>query len=542
MLSRETASRTARPVLWFALGFVLLALAHTPLLKLPYCWDEAGYYVPAARDLWLNGSLIPSSVPSNAHPPLVMAYLALIWKIAGYKVMVTRTAMLALATFALAAVFRLAEKVANLEVAAAATICTALYPVFFVQSTMAHVDLAAAGFSFWALCAYVDERRWPAAVWFSLAALAKETAVLIPLALLGWELLGRLPALDGSRFFHKPRRFPKGLLLPFFVLAFWYGFHYRKTGFVWGNPEFFRYNVAATLQPLRMVLALGLRLRQLLVYMNLGLLTAAALLALWIPPLRDEGQTRPGIELGTQFEFYAVMAVYTVAMAFVGGAVLARYMLPVVPLVIIICVSTLWRRVRVWLGVLAVIVASFAAGLFINPSYGFSFEDNLAYRDYVVLHQRAAQFVEARYSQARVLTAWPASDELSRPYLGYVSRPVRVFRIEDFTLEQLMAAAEMRAEFDMALVFSTKYDPPPRWFQRWRKWQEWKTRFFGYHRDVSPAVAAQILGGRVVYSDARHGQWVALIGMTEIREAAFPSPRTGRGLSLSPPSDGKNGF
>ena len=525
MLSRETAFRTVRPVLWFALGFVLLALAHLPLLKLPYCWDEAGYYVPAARDL-LSGSLIPTSVPSNAHPPLVMAYLALIWKIAGYKVIVTRTAMLALATFALAAVFRLAEKVANREAAAAATICTALYPVFFAQSTMAHVDLAAAGLSLWALCAYLDERRWPAAVWFSLAALAKETAVLIPLTLLGWELLGRLPALDGSRFFRKPRRFPQGLLVPFFGLAFWYGFHYRKTGFVWGNPEFFRYNVAATLQPLRIVLALGLRLRQLLLYMNLGLLTAAALLAMWLPPLRDDSKERPGIELSTRFEFYAVMAVYTVAMAFVGGAVLARYMLPVVPLLIILCVSTLWRRVRVWLGVLALIVASFAAGLFINPSYGFSFEDNLAYRDYVVLHQRAEEFVEGRYPQARVLTAWPASDELSRPYLGYVSRPVRVLRIEDFTLEQLMAAAEMRSQFDAALVFSTKYDPPPRWYQRWRKWQEWKTRFFGYHHDQPPAVAAQVLGGRIVYSDARDGQWVAVIEMTEIREATLPSHGT----------------
>ena len=58
----------------------LLAL-HAPLLRLPYFWDEAGYYVPAARDLLLTGSLIPHSTLSNAHPPLVMAYLALWWKL-----------------------------------------------------------------------------------------------------------------------------------------------------------------------------------------------------------------------------------------------------------------------------------------------------------------------------------------------------------------------------------------------------------------------------------------------------------------------------
>ena len=67
---------------------------HAPLLRLPYFWDEAGYYVPAARDLLLTGSLIPHSTVSNAHPPLLMAYLALWWKLAGFAPVVTRTAML----------------------------------------------------------------------------------------------------------------------------------------------------------------------------------------------------------------------------------------------------------------------------------------------------------------------------------------------------------------------------------------------------------------------------------------------------------------
>jgi len=56
----------------FAIIFTVIFIAHFPLLRLPYFWDEAGYYIPAARDLWLTGSLIPNSTPSNAHPPLVM--------------------------------------------------------------------------------------------------------------------------------------------------------------------------------------------------------------------------------------------------------------------------------------------------------------------------------------------------------------------------------------------------------------------------------------------------------------------------------------
>ena len=164
---------------------------HAPLLHLPYFWDEAGYYVPAARDLLLGGNLIPLSTPSNAHPPLVLAYLALCWKVAGYAPVVTRTAMLLAASFSLLGLFRLAETAANTEVAIATTLCTALYPVFFAQSSLAHLDLLAAGLTFWGLRAYLKDRAGETALWFSLAALAKETAILAPLALLAWEILSR---------------------------------------------------------------------------------------------------------------------------------------------------------------------------------------------------------------------------------------------------------------------------------------------------------------------------------------------------------------
>src|ERR1700747_2635471 len=93
--------------LMFVLISVGIFLLHVSLLRLPYFWDEAGYYIPAARDLLLKGSLIPLSTPSNAHPPLVMAYVALWWKVLGSTPAVTRSAMLLTAAFALLGVFRI---------------------------------------------------------------------------------------------------------------------------------------------------------------------------------------------------------------------------------------------------------------------------------------------------------------------------------------------------------------------------------------------------------------------------------------------------
>jgi hypothetical protein len=525
MTSPKRSSRL-HPAVVFASILVGIFLLHLPLLQLPYFWDEAGYYVPAARDL-LGGSLIPHTTVSNAHPPLVLAWIALWWKCMGYTPVVTRSAMLVVAAFALLGVFRLAERVANTQVAIASTLCTALYPVFFAQSSLAQVDLAAAGLTFWGLCAYLEDRPVAVAIWFSLAALAKETAILAPAGLACWELfrfvLPKWSALQAawlnpiSEASNRWSRRTLPLLLPLLPLAMWYAYHYARTGYVFGNPEFFRYNVAATLNPLRFVLALGLRLWQVFGYMHLWLLTAGMLLAMMWPPVKDGGVERSRIAIPVQMVFLVVVKVYVVAMALIGGAVLARYTLPAVPLVIIVGISTLRRRVHYWPAAVAVVALGFVAAWFWNPPYGFAPEDNLAYRDYIVLHQDGERFLEARYPMAHALTAWPASDELTQPWLGYTTRPVQVVRIEDFSLEEVLSAAEFRSHFEVALVFSTKYEPVHPLLDRWAKWNDLKRRFFGYHRDLPPEAVARILGGRVVFNEERKGQWIAVIEMEQMQ-------------------------
>jgi hypothetical protein len=220
----------------------------------------------------------------------------------------------------------------------------------------------------------------------------------------------------------------------------------------------------------------------------------------------------------------AVIATYLLAMAVIGGAVLARYMLPVVPLMILIAVSTLWRRVRQWKVVVAVVGLSFVLALFTRPPFGFTLEDNLAYRDFIQLHQHATSFVEARYPMARVLTAWPGDDELGRPFLGYVTRPVQTLRIEHFSLDQIMDAAQARGQFDVAFVFSTKFQPRYTWMDEWTAWREIKTRYFGYHRDLPPEAVAHMLGGKIAFEEQREGQWVGVIEMEQAAVEARAKP------------------
>jgi len=113
--------------------------------------------------------------------------------------------------------------------------------------------------------------------------------------------------------------------------------------------------------------------------------------------------------------------------------------------------------------------------------------------------------------EATVLTAWPATDELSKPELGYVTKPVPVVAIGNFSAEEIGKAREMRGSYSAALLFSTKYDPPRLLFNLGRRNEEFDMRYFDFHRDLPPGLIARVLGGQVVWGAERKGQWAAVL-------------------------------
>jgi 4-amino-4-deoxy-L-arabinose transferase-like glycosyltransferase len=498
-----------------------VVLAHWPLLHLPYFWDEAGYYVPAAYDFFRTGALVPFSTLSNAHPPLPSIYLAICWKLFGFAPVVTHLAVSLVAALALTGVFVLARKLLNAEVAAATTLLTALYPVWFTQSTLAHADIFAAAGTLWALYYCLDElphaqAGWLAALCFSLAALAKETAIATPLVLALWHLweVRRKPAQGRGHL-----RVAAQLALPVLPLATWYAYHFHRTGHLFGNPEFVRYNAVATLNPLRFVIAFAERLMHVTVYMDLFVPVLCMVAAMFLPALRQpDGSKRPRVAWNAQAQMGLVLLGNLLLFSLLGGALLTRYLLPLYPLVLLFCVATWRRRVQPWGWLVALGAAAFLAGLFVNPPYRFAPEDNLSYRDMIVLQQQAIAQVLQRETSADVLTAWPVSDELRKPELGYVRQPVPVVEIDDFSLSQVLLAAQMRG-YNAAIVFSTKSDASA--LPRTLRWgdRSWDRRFFGYHQDLPPEMVARLLHGTVVWQQKRNGFWAAVLLFGSVQDA-----------------------
>ena len=509
----------------FPVIYAFVLLTHLPLLRLPYFWDEAGYYIPAAYDFFRTGSLIPYSTLTNAHPPLPAIYLATWWKVSGFTPVVTRLATCLVAAFALTAVFALVRRLMNTTVAVATTLLTALYPVWFTQSTLAQADIYAAAGTMWALVYALDElpsarRGWIAAMWFSLAALSKETAIVMPLTLAAWHVweTRRKRAQAGGHW-----RAAMQFTLPALPLCGWYAYHFHKTGYIFGNPQYVRYNAVLTLHLLRFFLALAQRLMQVTIYMNLFVPILCMVAAMFLPALRRaDGSKRPRVSWNAQAQIGLLLLVNLLFFSIAGGAVLARYLLPLYPLILLLCVSTWRRRVEQWPWIVALSTVAFLAGLFVNPPYRFTPEDNLTYRSLIIMQQQAIAQVIHRAPGGTVLTAWPATDELRRPELGYVRKPVHVVAIDNFSLPQIEIASQLH-NYDAALVFATKYELPNS--LRWTHFgdEQWNKEYFGYHYDLPPALIAKLLHGDVVWLARTRGLWTAVLLFNRPQRVSVPA-------------------
>lgn len=495
----------------FGLFFAAVVVSHLTLLRLPYFWDEGGYYIPAALDFYNTGQLIPHF--TNAHTPLPNMLIGTLWHLVGVHILATRLLVCGFAAGGLLAVFRLAQRLVDPAVAVAVTVLTGVYPIWFAQSTLAHADIFAAAFTLWALALYLTSQGAPTlgrqltvATLFSLAALSKETSILQPAALGALELFLLVRDRGNTALRRQHLGWIAALAFPLLPLVAWFCYHHHVTGFTFGNPEYFRYNATANLTAGHILQALRYRFLHLFWQRNMWMPILFALACLFLPR-RLPGRLSHDI-LRT---IGVLVAANWFAFSILGGALLTRYLLPIYPMVLLVCVDVWRTRTRRWPIFAAVTAAAFISALWLNPPTSFAPEDNLTYRDMIVVDQEAIDFVAARYPDATILTAWPVAADVFRPELGYVTRPMKAVAIEDFTLPQVQKAAAEPGRYDTAIVFTTHFVTPSFRSYLMSHPDTRRGREFAATRDLSPTEIAAILGGRIVWQDDRNGEWAAVL-------------------------------
>jgi len=483
----ETTIQDRRVLLVSAAIAIFVVFSHIAFLNLPFYWDELGQFVPASLDLVQDGSWIPHSTIANVHPPGVMAYLAAVWSIAGYSIAATRLAMLELAALGAVLTFRLAIRVGlqwNAAILAAGFLATG--PLFFAQSVMAELDMPAMVFLVIALALFLEGRIPAAAFACTVLVMVKETGLLAPAWFCFWLWLERR------------RREALWFLLPLAPLIIWLIALHRGTGHWFGNAAFTQYNLWYPLHPVRLALALLRRLYYL--FVGSGHWIGAVPLVI-------------GWRRTTLFRTRAwriaggLLAAHVLLVSVLGGAVLERYLVPVLPILYIAFAAAIWGLAPRWRMVSAVsLPTALLVANFVNPPYPFPWENNLAFTDFVRLDAETAQYLEARFPKARIATMFPLASAYRRPEYGYVHHPLNIREISDFRASSVAPLA--KEDVELFVLYSGTWDPIG--LMQNATWTEFLRRYYDYEPPVDANQMRVLLGAQPVARWTRRGQWVEI--------------------------------
>jgi hypothetical protein len=218
---------------------------------------------------------------------------------------------------------------------------------------------------------------------------------------------------------------------------------------------------------------------------------------------------------------FLVLAAQTALLCVVGGAVLERYLLPVMPIVFAAIAAALSLfKVKQRVAASLVLLAASAAGNLINPPYPFPLENNLAFTDFLRLQSEAADYLTHWYPNATVSTAWPLSLELRHPELGFVPRRMTVEPLANFTPGTLAAARWKR--WEIVVVYSRSWDPPNS-LMRLEPIHQWWRHFGGYAADADMQQARARIPFELEQHFERKGQWLDIYaGPDAPRRKAMP--------------------
>ena len=472
----------------YALIALFLVLAHGPILDTPFYWDETGQFIPATLDLYHSGALIPHSTLPNVHPPGVMAYLAGFWHVFGFSISGTRIAMLLLAAIGVLCSFLLAIELgreAPGTPAFSAIVMLCISPLFFAQSMLAQLDMPAMCFGILARLLFLQESFRASALACVALVLMKETGMAAVGLFACWLAM------------EKRFKAAAWYLIPTGVLAVWLVVLRAGTGHWLGNAAFTQYNLFYPLHPVRLSAALLRRIYYL--FIGSGHFIGTAVL-LWSMRRMSVFKSRPWKVT------WAFVAVHVLAFSALGGAVLERYLLPVLPIIYIAFAVALRAmlpapRKRALFALLACLIAA----NFLNPIYSFPFENNLAFVTFTQLGQEAVTNINSRPGQ--IATTFPMSDALRHPEYGYTQLARDVVELKSFNIAELKRLNGRRP--DMVLVYDTAWDPLHLLKLGFVK--NAMQRYFGFVTPATPEEVADLLSMQIVRRWDTRGMKMALL-------------------------------
>ncbi|MDD4746164.1 MAG: glycosyltransferase family 39 protein [Salinivirgaceae bacterium] len=419
------------------IGFVIFKVQD---LFLPYFWDEAWSYIVAIKAMVISGpSLIPNSIPPDLYRghPLLFYFLSASWiTLFGPEIWKVKLFMLFISIALLLSVFSFAKRNFNYQTAIISLVFLVIQSVFIVQSTLVLPEIMLALFTVLSLKAYLERKRMLVVFWLILALYTKESAIVIYMTILFFEIVDVWKNKERKLFDIIYLGIPPLFVLLFFVaqrvIVGWFFFP-EHIAFLSLDAFFSRFLGYST---------------NLFVFMGRNMLTFTGFAALVILLIKKDPLLFEKKKERSVLTFFIVAYLLFSAVNFYSP----RYLLSILPFVILIWVFFIGTLVKKYHFVIQIVVLLilFSNNLYFTINKRGGDDHTLGYRDLIYVQKEIISYCEQEnlYSE-NLFTHFLMLHNLQNADLGYI-RGDSIF---------VNANSRFSADTEFAIISANEFDP-----------------------------------------------------------------------------------
>jgi hypothetical protein len=414
-------------------AFVVFSLAiWLPSQYYPLFWDST-YVVLTAKGISdSHFTNFASNQLGYAHTTLLSTTLALVWKFFGYSTQVSHLLMLPLLPLLLISTYFLLKKHVRNELALIGTVIIACLPTVLAEYVNVYVDLPTAAFSIFALSLWeYNHKRWYI-IPFLIAILTKLTALIIA------------PYFIVSALMEKKNRL-QTCFFPLITTVIWFVYHRIVTGW-WFN---IRSNPAQHLAIFNGVKQLSIGYASVLFqfFTNQGKWILTIIIITGIVWLISQHRLKKWL---TNRVTVASLAMVVLGILFftVTGEYSARYAILMYPAYILLLMTIVEQFVSSYSSARYFIYGSFIIfSIYLMAGWRpiekaitstrFQPPTDLGIIDYIYVFRWISYYAQsANDGQTEFYGAFPESNALTTPEMGFVSSPLPFLPCEQYTYDQ----------------------------------------------------------------------------------------------------------
>ena len=398
----------------FAIALLLVFLCKLNVLSTPFYWDEMGW-VRAAH--WLAQKPLYMALPGLhplgtffGHPPGLHISMSILFKLFGVSIWISHFFILCFSFLGVYFTYLLGKDRFGMFAGIFAGLFLFFSPIYYAQSAMYLGDVPVAAMGVMSIYFGLKKRYVPYLIASTYLVFIKESGAAIILAFLCFLLYNEFRR--DRRFYFQIFQYSIPLLMVTIFLISQKVTAGKFVGIYSFEFDIYKHTVSQMYADFVDIL------KWIFVHQHRYILTAMIVLFV---VLRTKRALRK--------EWILISLIFTLAvLPFTYFMLLPRYLIPFLPY---LCIAAAWAlselisSIKIKAATGAAITIVFISSLTGPPSHGNQ-EWNMNYVRMVRMYQSMCAYTAREFPHASILTTFPYEAALRRPFLGYVTKPLKV--------------------------------------------------------------------------------------------------------------------